>query len=1153
MAAVSRLSLRLILLVSVLLACPCAAGSFVVFESGQVRPLALSPAGTKLFAVNTPDNRLEVFDVGAAGLTHSASVPVGLEPVAVAARSEDEVWVVNHLSDSVSVVDVSTSPPQVVRTLLVGDEPRDLVFAGPGGSLAFITTAHRGQNSAVPLADLTTPGIGRADVWVFDASDPGAALGGAPRTVITLFGDTPRALAASPDGSTVYAAVFHSGNQTTSLSEGVVCNGGPAAGSCTILGVAYPGGLPPPIQGADGVVGPETGLIVKFEPASGHWEDRLGRNWDDAVRFFLPDDDVFQIDASVNPPVPRISSPHAGQPFAHVGTILFNMLVNPASGRVYVTNTESHNEVRFEGQRPPCAPLTPGGPVPNSVVGRLSEARITVLDPSSGAVTPHHLNSHIDYCTVPSPPGTADRSLASPLGMAITADGRTLYVAALGSSDPALPGSGKVGVFDTAALESDTFTPGAANQIVLSGGGASGLVLDEARHRLYVLTRFDDAVSVVDTTASPGTEIQHLPFFNPEPASVVAGRPFLYDATRTSSNGEASCASCHIFSDFDSLAWDLGDPDGTVMNDPNPFRVPDFFNIAFNGFHPLKGPMTTQTLRGMVNDGPMHWRGDRTAGNDPGGNPLDSHGAFEKFNVAFVGLTGMPGHCSATLSRACDDLTPCPAGESCVGLAAADMDAFTDFILQVTPPPNPIRAIDGSLTPDQQAGRNLFFSISDEAEPCNGCHALDPANGHFGTDGFSSFENEPQNAKIPHLRNAYAKVGMFGMPAIGFLNPGNNGIPGPPATQPDQIRGFGFLHDGSVDTLFRFHNAAVFDQAGPFGSNPSGFPNGAAGDPQRRQVEQFVLAFDSDMAPAVGQQITLTDSNAAVVGPRIDLLVARAMAGDCDLVVKGNQNGRSRGWLLGTDDGFVTDFAGEPEATDGALRAQAAAGEPRTYTCVPPGSGERIGIDRDGDGAPDATEVDEGTDPTDPASRPPSAPYVPVVTRTLRLVDASGPPPRPSRRRVSFKAASRRLDPIASRIVPPARGGSGDPTLGGAVVTVYNAAGLTDDDVRIVLPASGWRASGGATPTYRFHGADPDAPISSVQVHPDGLVVKGGRSGWTYTLDEPSQGEVAIRVQLGTGTRWCGVAAAKGTKASNDGVDRFVGVGAAPAFCPPQP
>jgi hypothetical protein len=56
--------------------------SFINFESGQVRPLALSPDGNRLFAANTPDNRLEIFSVGAGGLTHAGAVPVGLEPVA---------------------------------------------------------------------------------------------------------------------------------------------------------------------------------------------------------------------------------------------------------------------------------------------------------------------------------------------------------------------------------------------------------------------------------------------------------------------------------------------------------------------------------------------------------------------------------------------------------------------------------------------------------------------------------------------------------------------------------------------------------------------------------------------------------------------------------------------------------------------------------------------------------------------------------------------------------------------------------------------------------------------------------------------------------------------------------------------------------------
>ena len=83
---------------------PDASSPYTLFESGQVRLLAMSPDKRHLFAVNTPDNRLEIFRIRGQGLIHTASISVGLEPVAVAARTNREVWVVNHLSDSVSVV-----------------------------------------------------------------------------------------------------------------------------------------------------------------------------------------------------------------------------------------------------------------------------------------------------------------------------------------------------------------------------------------------------------------------------------------------------------------------------------------------------------------------------------------------------------------------------------------------------------------------------------------------------------------------------------------------------------------------------------------------------------------------------------------------------------------------------------------------------------------------------------------------------------------------------------------------------------------------------------------------------------------------------------------------------------------------------------------
>ncbi len=214
---------------------PAAADDFVNFESGQVRPLALSPDGTRLFAVNTPDNRLEIFTVTAGGLARAGSVPVGLEPVAVAARSDGEVWVVNHLSDSISVVDVASTPPRVVRTLLTCDEPRDIVFAGPGNDRAFVTTARRGQNC--PLNDqLNDAGIGRARSCRSSTRPTSTRRSAARRSPTSmLFGDTPRALARSADGNTVYAAVFQSGNQTTTLNEGVVCDGGATASPCGAL------------------------------------------------------------------------------------------------------------------------------------------------------------------------------------------------------------------------------------------------------------------------------------------------------------------------------------------------------------------------------------------------------------------------------------------------------------------------------------------------------------------------------------------------------------------------------------------------------------------------------------------------------------------------------------------------------------------------------------------------------------------------------------------------------------------------------------------------------------------------------------------------------------------------------------------------------
>jgi hypothetical protein len=242
----------------------------------------------------------------------------------------------------------------------------------------------------------------------------------------------------------------------------------------------------------------------------------------------------------------------------------------------------------------------------------------------------------------------------------------------------------------------------------------------------------------------------------------------------------------------------------------------------------------------------------------------------------------------------------------------------------------------------------------------------------------------------------------------------------------------------------------------------------------------------------------------------------------------------------------------------------------------------------DGDGYFDRYELDLGSDPADPSSIPPPtttttsttaidsttettsttgvsassttttsqiaststttlAP-VSIGTTSLILRDHTTPSPDPSKRKITFTASTKGASP-AKRIVPPARGSAGDPTVAGGELRVSNALGLTTDDVVVALPV-GWSALGSASKPKGYRYANPSGPIRAVKVTQDTIVVKGGGAGWTYTLDEAKQGAVAVRLQLGAASPWCGSAAAK--TAHTDRVDRFVGrpKSPAPASCP---
>jgi len=453
-----------------------------------------------------------------------------------------------------------------------------------------------------------------------------------------------------------------------------------------------------------------------------------------------------------------------------------------------------------------------------------------------------------------------------------------------------------------------------------------------------VFTRFDNGISVVDLDSF--AEIHHTTLYTPEPASLIEGRPFLYDASLTSGCGDLSCAGCHVFGDVDGLAWDLGNPDEEVRENTNPYAELNYQLPEQRQLHPLKGPMVTQSLRGIADSGPLHWRGDRQGLARKEGESIAS-AAFKEFNGAFVSLLGR--HAPLTDEQ---------------------MQRFTGFALQLTYPPNPIRALNNSLDELQAEGKRIFFedrtttpvisNIGPFMNRCVQCHELNPAEGKYGTGGTMAGIKTSQDFKVPHLRNLYQKVGMFGVDSV------LNGLP----LYLPQIRGFGFDHEGVQDTIFT-HFMFGFNLRGGYRfARKIGMP---AKDIKAKALIAFLMAFDSNLTPIVGQQITLTAERGNAASERAALLIQRARVetprSECDLVVKGMLNGEYRGWLMtgGSDSigltAFQSDHEGEQNTYEQLCRIASDPGQELTFTCVPPGSGMRIGIDRDEDGVYDADDI----------------------------------------------------------------------------------------------------------------------------------------------------------------------------------------------------
>jgi hypothetical protein len=313
---------------------------------------------------------------------------------------------------------------------------------------------------------------------------------------------------------------------------------------------------------------------------------------------------------------------------------------------------------------------------------------------------------------------------------------------------------------------------------------------------------------------------------DPEPAAIVNGRGFLYDA-KLSGNGTGACASCHVDGDMDHLAWNLGNPAGSMTS------------VVQNGttfdFHPMKGPMTTQTFRGLLNLSPFHWRGDKAN--------------FLAFNSTFTDLMGGPE------------------------LPTSEMAAYANFVNTILFLPNPVENL--NRTPptslaggDAVTGETDFLTLAlsqstvgGPAVTCNACHQADPGPG----SNRRIVPFQPQPLKNPELRNIYQK--------LLFTN-----------AKPSSIDGFGLTHDGSASTLQDFFGLAAFSLYTPT---------------DKVNMAAYLLSFDTGTAPAVGRTVTLTKTTVTGLSAQTvwTTLQSQAAAGSNDLIGRGTIQQQIHGLL----------------------------------------------------------------------------------------------------------------------------------------------------------------------------------------------------------------------------------------------------------------
>ena len=145
---------------------------------------------------------------------------------------------------------------------------------------------------------------------------------------------------------------------------------------------------------------------------------------------------------------------------------------------------------------------------------------------------------------------------------------------------------------------------------------------------------------------------------------------------------------------------------------------------------------------------------------------------------------------------------------------------------------------------------------------------------------------------------------------------------------------------------------------------------GIPDDETRQGLVDYLMEFDSDLAPIVGQQITLYEGSSKAMNTRVGLLQQRAktpfvskiLGGttrECDLIARGKIANKNRNYLyLPGQNAYRPDHSSEQVIPARQLRKLARQnGNSLTFTCAPPGSGYRMSLDRNQDGVYNRNEA----------------------------------------------------------------------------------------------------------------------------------------------------------------------------------------------------